>query len=195
MISILQEGLSLSELLLVPQYSDIKSRKTVDITSYVGYRSYRRLELPVISSPMNTITEDKMCCKMSFEGGLGIIHRYNTIEQQIQIVKKAIEGGSFLLGAAVGITGDFLERTQELLKLGVEVICLDVAHGHHILMKEAIEKIKCLPNIDLCHIIAGNVATGDGFLDLYHWGADSIRVGIGGGSICSTRLNTRCWCS
>ena len=81
-------------------------------------------------------------------------------------------------------------RTSELINAGAKVLCVDVAHGHHILMKNALESIRGLQNIDGVHIMAGNVATLDGINDLADWGADSVRCNIGGGSICSTRIQT-----
>jgi len=147
-----------------------------------------QLSLPVISSPMDTVTEAEMAVAISKAGGLGIIHRYNSIDQQAKLVTEAKEGGAKFVGAAVGVTGDWLSRTQELIEAGVDVVCVDVAHGHHENMKTVLSKLKTLfPQL---HIMAGNVATGKGFQDLSDWGADSIRVGIGGGSICSTRLQT-----
>jgi IMP dehydrogenase len=89
--------------------------------------------------------------------------------------------------AAVGANGDFLERSQELIKAGVNIILIDVAHGHHKNVKDAIAKIKELKNID---IIAGNIATKEAAIDLQNWGADGLRVGIGGGSLCTTRVKT-----
>jgi IMP dehydrogenase len=130
-----------------------------------------------------------MAVTMSKHGGLGIIHRYNSIDEQAELVRDAKLGGaSTYVGAAVGVSSEWLERTQELIEAGVDVICVDVAHGHHENVKNVLHKMKELfPQI---HLMAGNVATGKGFQDLSEWGADSIRVGIGGGSICSTRIQT-----
>ena len=180
----LKKCLSYDDVLLVPQFSDIVSRKEVDLRSALD--QIRTLELPIISSPMDTITESRMANAMSKAGGLGIVHRYNSIETQVQKVRQVqnIERRA----AAIGITGDCIERAQALYDAGVRIFCLDVAHGHHILMKRAIEKIKAL--YEDIHIMAGNVATKEGFEDLSLWGADSIRCNIGSGSICSTRIQT-----
>ena len=94
-----------------------------------------------------------------------------------------------IIAAATGITGDYTKRVAALIDAGAEVICLDVAHGHHILMERAIKSLRDTHD-DFVHLMAGNVATADGFRALADWGADSVRVGIGGGSICSTRLQT-----
>ena len=177
-------ALSYDDVLLVPKYSDIRSRKEVSLASCLGREM--RFELPIISSPMDTITETDMANAIQSSGGLGIIHRYNTIEAQADFVRR-IEHGT--KAAAIGISGDYLQRARALVDAGANILCLDVAHGHHILMKEALEKIKLLYGEDV-HIMAGNVATKEGFEDLSRWGADSIRCNIGGGSICSTRIQT-----
>ena len=184
----IQTGLAADDLLLVPKYSDIRSRKEVDISNKLGTIN---LTLPIISSPMDSVTETAMAIEMSCEGGLGIIHRYCTIEQQVEMVKRCFDVNTpIYVGAAIGVTGDFLERANALIEAGVSAICIDIAHGFHILMKEALEKLNNHPQRSEFHLMAGNVADGDGFLALFNWGADSIRVSIGSGAICSTRLNT-----
>jgi IMP dehydrogenase len=177
-------ALSYDDVLLVPKYSDILSRKEVDLSSNLDNK--RVLTLPIISSPMDTITESSMANLMASSGGLGIIHRYNSIEMQVQLAYQVKDRDK--RAAAIGITGDYLERAQALYEVGVKIFCLDVAHGHHILMQKAIKSLKSLYG-DV-HIMAGNVATKKGFEDLSNWGADSIRCNIGSGSICSTRIQT-----
>ncbi len=181
---IYKPSLSYNDVLLVPKYSDIVSRKEVDVSSPLD--AHRSLELPVISSPMDTITESSMANAMANAGGLGVLHRYNSIEMQAQQAYEVRNKDK--LAAAIGITGDYLERAQALYEMGVRIFCLDVAHGHHILMKKALQNLKSLYGD--AHIMAGNIATQAGFEDLASWGADSIRCNIGGGSICSTRIQT-----
>jgi len=181
---ILATALSYDDVLLVPKYSDIVSRKEVSITTELDCN--RKFELPIISSPMDTITEAKMANAMHSKGGLGVIHRYNSIEEQTNLVRRVKHEHK---AAAIGISGDYLERAAALIAAGAKILCLDVAHGHHILMKEALMKMKTLYGDDI-HLMAGNVATKRGFEDLSKWGADSIRCNIGGGSICSTRIQT-----
>lgn len=186
----IQTALTFDDVLLVPAFSSIVSRSEVDLSQQLDKNI--TLCLPVISSPMDTVTEVDMAVAMSKAGGIGIIHRYNSIEQQVKLVREAKENGAKFVGAAVGSTGDYYERTSELFKYGVDVVCVDVAHGHHQNVKEAIENILDFKDtaIGTIHIMAGNVATGKAFQDLSDWGADSIRANVGGGSICSTRLNT-----
>lgn len=181
------EALTFDDVLMVPQYSDIESRKEIDISTTIGAEREIKLETPIISSPMDTVTEGEMASAISELGGIGIIHRYNTIEQQISILKSANPNKN-IVGAAVGVTGDFLERTKELISNGASIICIDVAHGNHILVKKAVEQIGYLSGH--FHIMAGNIATAGAYWNLCDWGVDSVRVGIGGGSICSTRINT-----
>lgn len=180
----LTKGLAFDDVLLVPQYSDIKSRTEVDIGNQLD--SEIDLSLPILSAPMDKVTESAMANAMSEMGGLGIIHRYNTIDEQLEIVKKV----TGIRACAIPATGDFLDRAKALVTEGnVRVLCVDIAHAHHIHMKNALDALKTYFG-DNIHLMAGNVATLDAFNDLSDWGADSIKVGIGGGSICSTRILT-----
>jgi IMP dehydrogenase len=179
--------LSYNDVLLVPQYSDIKSRKEVDVSSQLGEIKF---DLPIISSPMDTISEGPMAAAMSNAGGLAIIHRYNTPEEQAQWVHNVTSMiPPTIVGGAIGTSGDYLERAGALVAAGAKVICVDVAHGHHVLMKTALRALRIAFG-DKIHIMAGNVATLEGYNDLVDWGANSVRCNIGGGSICSTRIQT-----
>jgi IMP dehydrogenase len=175
------------DVLLTPQHSDIKSRSEINIGSDLDKNA--KFKLPVISSPMDTVTEMNMANAMAAAGGLGIIHRYNTIEHQAIMVKDCYYAGASNVAAAIGMTGDCFERASELVRAGANILCVDVAHGHHEMMRTTLKQLKNLFD-DKIHIMAGNVATLEAFDALASWGADSIRVGIGGGSICSTRLVT-----
>ena len=183
----MKEALTYDDVLLTPQYSDIKSRKEVNLVSSLDGSLV--LNLPIISSPMDTVTESEMAFTMDNLGGLGIIHRYNSIEEQAGLVAEVINAGANNVGAAVGISGDYFERAQTLVENGASVLCVDVAHGHHILMKDVLGVLKNSFG-ESVHIMAGNVATLEGINDLAQWGANSIRCNIGGGSICSTRIQT-----
>jgi IMP dehydrogenase len=310
------DTLSFDDVLISPRLSTIESRKTISLRTQLTKNI--TLNLPLISSPMDTITEEKMAIEMALNGGLGIIHRYNTIEQQVDMVKKVkrylsfiitnpytilesqtvedllskikednvysylvtdetntlkgiitkrdlnahiignndnsiqiknimtpqhkihymhngqftrhdvinmmnehkiekvplldinykIEGmilyknlmdyemnkntysldpqNRLLVGAAVGIVGDYYERATKLVEAGVDILCIDVANGFNQTVYNVVKKLKEL-NVD---IMVGNVCNPDGFEFLCRAGADCIRVGIGNGSICSTRLVT-----
>ena len=182
----MKEALSYDDVLLVPKYSDIESRSQVKIGSELD--ESLKFKLPIISSPMDTVTEEAMALTMHRQGGIGIIHRYNTIAEQASTAAKVLyEDDSARVGAAIGMTGDFEERAMALKSIGVNLLCVDVAHGHHSMMETCLKTLKDRYG-DQIHIMAGNVATLEGFDAIASWGADSIRVGIGGGSICSTRL-------
>jgi len=182
----MKNSYSFDDVLLIPNYSDIESRQEVDLNSPLDDNII--LGLPVLSSPMDTVTETAMAIALDNAGGLGVIHRYNSISEQAALVNKCYYSGSRNVAAAVGMTGDYIERATEIIRSGANILCVDVAHGHHKMMRECLRKLKY--NFSDIHIIAGNVATLQAFNDLASWGADSIRVGIGGGSICSTRLVT-----
>ncbi len=177
---------SFDDVLLLPKMSDISSRSEISLSAKLSDIS---LSLPIISSPMDTVTELKMAAEIGRLGGIGIIHRYNNIAEQVSIVESALDLGAKNVGAAIGVADDFLERAQALVRSGVSVLCIDVAHGHHTLVRHALKVLRNTFGHDV-HIMAGNVATKESFEALADWGASSIRVGIGGGSICSTRIQT-----
>jgi len=187
----IREVLSYDDVLLEPKESNILSRSEVNLESFLG--PDLDFYLPIISSPMDTVSEASMCIAMADMGALGVVHRYNTIEDQVAIIQEVAQHfpsvSAACPAAAIGITGDFKMRASALAAAGIKILCLDAAHGHHILMERALKDLKDLLG-DKIHLMAGNVATRHAFEDLASWGADSIRVGIGGGSICSTRIQT-----
>jgi IMP dehydrogenase len=178
-------NLCYDDVLLVPQYSDIESRKVLTTSNQLDDKT--TLYLPIISSPMDTVTEVDMAATIDTHGGLGIIHRYNSPADQAKLVRRAKLKDTTNVGAAIGVTGDYLERAQALVEEGANILCVDVAHGHHSLVKAALGELRKVLGGSV-HLMAGNVATGEGARDLANWGADSVRVGIGSGAICSTRL-------
>ena len=188
---------SYDDVMLEPQYSEVRSRKCISIAPSLEIgapqcKTVLSMKTPIISSPMDTVTGVTMALTMYLEGGLGVLHRYNTVEEQVTMVKKlqSICGDQLeVVAAAVGVSGDFLERAIALREAGCNLIVVDVAHGHHILVKNALEMLRIKVG-DNVHLMAGNVASVRGIIDLHQWGADSIRVGVGSGSICSTRIKT-----
>ena len=183
----MRQTYTFDDLLLVPKYSDIASRSHVDLSSDLDDKT--TLTLPVISSPMDTVTETSMAIAMHKAGGLGIVHRYNSIEEQARLVRNASIEEECSVGAAIGVVGDYLGRATAVHDAGARVLCVDVAHGHHVMVRRCLYELRDAFGSGV-HIMAGNVATLEAFNDLSKWGADSIRVGIGGGSICSTRIVT-----
>lgn len=179
----MKQTIAFDDVLLTPQYSEIVSRKSIDISSALSENIV--LDLPIIAAPMDTVTNSYLINQMNLQGAMGVLHRYNSIHQQVSSLKR-IDG---LKAAAVGVTGDYVERAQKLVDAGATVICIDVAHGHHALVKHALKVLRNTIGYGV-HIMVGNVATLEAFNDLADWGANSIKVGIGGGSICSTRVQT-----
>ena len=191
----MKNSVCFDDVLLVPKYSSVKSRREIDLS--VKMKNVKWVpRLPIVSSPMDTVTESAMAIKMLKMGGLGVIHRYNSIKEQALVVSDVFEDlhneNNFAtagIAAAVGVSGDYLDRATALYDAGARILCVDIAHGHHVLMKTALQELRDVFG-DRVHLMAGNVATLEGFNDLADWGANSIRVGIGGGSICSTRIQT-----
>lgn len=181
---------SYSDVLIEPQYSEVEHRSNVDLsTELFGLK----LELPVISANMKTVTGPDMVYAMSSNGGLGILHRFYTIEDNIQAFQKChniMDIISEYVGVSVGVTDIEKERFIALRDAGASLFCIDVAHGHHLNMKNMIEFIRNNSKQENIRLIAGNVATPDGALDLVRWGANIVKVGIGPGSMCTTRKNT-----
>ena len=157
------EHLTYDDVQIVPKYSDIEHRSDCELSTRITKN--HRLEIPIVSSPMDTVTGYEMAYEMSRLGGMGIIHRFLSIEEQSKMVSESFryfckddELNTHMVGAAIGVTGDFIERAQELVKVGVPILCMDVAHGHHKLIKEAIRRIKNEVNgkVDL---LVGNIST------------------------------------
>lgn len=179
-----QEGLTFDDLLLLPGFTDFR-REDVDLTTRL--HPSITLELPIISSPMDTVTEDTMAVAMARAGGLGIIHRNLEPKKQAEMVKR-VKNERLLVGAAVGAGPDLPERVKLLIAAGADVICVDSGHGHAQYILDAVRFIKKLSKRQV--VMAGNVATGEGAKALIKAGADILRVGVGPGSICTTRIVT-----
>ena len=174
------------DLQIIPRYSEVESRSQCNLTTRFT-RQYK-LGTPLVASPMDTVTEDNMAISIASHGGVGVIHRFMSIETQANQVRKVKEQEK-LVSAAIGATGDYKERAQELVNGGAIVLLIDVAHGN---TKQVHDSISwCKQNLpQYVDVIAGNVATYEGAKNLAKWGADAIRVGIGNGSLCETRIRT-----
>ena len=247
-MSKLRECLSYDDVQIIPKYSKTKHREDCDTST--RFTKNTTLTIPIVSSPMDTITEYEMAKEMLEWGGVGVIHRFMSIEDQAKMMfkvhsiwdsyfdirksmggkdeertadnewvewRKSIVGSTITksdwedlkerlwwfdsmkgdddiwkkrpLCAAIGITGDYFERAQELVKNGCNVLLIDVAHGHHKLVKEGIRRLKNGLK-GTYEIIGGSIATKEAAQDLCDWGVDGIRVGIGNGSLCETRIRT-----
>ncbi len=194
----LTEGLTFDDVLLLPGYTDFKRQ---DVSCAATLHPSIILTLPVVSSPMDTVTEEIMARSMALAGGLGIIHRNLPVSTQAAMVKSVktskvgeqVHGsfdakGRLLVGSAVGVGSDFQERVKALVEAESDVIVIDSGHGNTSYMVDAIRHIKATyPSIV---IMAGNIATYEGAKRLIDAGADILRVGMGPGSICTTRIIT-----
>lgn len=183
-----KEAPCFDDILLVPQHSEIESRKSVDLSTTIGFNGKSIvLRTPVVAAPMDTVCEGDMAYSMRKLGGLGIIHRYMSISKMREMISFIMTADPVVLGVAVGARGDYLERAFVAVSEGAMVILIDTANGHSEYAINAVKEVR--RNVgNKIHIMAGNVSTFDGFLRLQDAGADSIRVGIGGGSVCTTRI-------
>ncbi len=244
----MKRTLTYDDVNIVPKYSELESRDDVDLTT--RFTKNTILTIPIVASPMDTVTELDMAKEIMDWGGVGVIHRFQSIEKQARMMKslhyewdryfepipgitdgteRTIEkewqewwdssvrhwnhpptksdwkdlkerfyfADSMIhdekiwskrpLCAAVGVKDDYLERAQELVNNGCNVLFIDIAHGHHKLMSNAISKLKGDTNVE---VVAGSVATAEGIRFLCEQGADAVRVGVGNGSLCETRIRT-----
>ena len=181
-------GLTFDDVLIMPKKSEVRSRKDPSLKSRLTKKIF--LETPIISANMDTVTESNMAIAMHQFGGIGILHRFMNIDQQVAEVDKLKAAGSQLLSASIGVNGDFKERAEALHKAGVRLMTIDIAHGHSIQMMDTLKWLK--DTYSDVEVIAGNLATPDAAVDLIEAGADAIKVGIGPGSMCTTRIITGC---
>ncbi len=178
------EGLTFDDVLLLPGFTDFK-RQDADLATVL--HPTIKLSLPIISSPMDTVTEDQMAIAMAAAGGLGVIHRNLAPDKQAAMVKR-VKSEGLLVGAAIGVGPDMEERVKLLMASKADVIVVDSGHGHAQAIIDAVKYIKKLSKKTV--VMAGNIATADGAKALIKAGVDILRVGVGPGSICTTRIVT-----
>lgn len=175
------QSICFDDILLVPQQSSVVSRKQVDISMH-GF------DFPIVASPMDTVCEAQMAIEIAKDGGLGIIHRYmNTAERLISIEHASSITGGYGIGVALSSLECFdTEFIDSAIELGCYWFCIDTANGHNDAAIKAVKHLRVYyPGIN---IMVGNVSTVDGFARLAEAGTDAIRVGIGGGATCTTRI-------
>lgn len=179
---IVMEGLTFDDVLLIPSYSEILPG---EVSLHTRFSRNVTIDIPLVSAAMDTVTEAGMAIAIAREGGIGVIHKNMPVDvqaEQVRLVKK--EG--LKVAAGVGITKDFLDRVTALESAGVDAVVLDSAHGHTKNIAAALRSIKeVFPELD---VVAGNIATADAARFLADAGADAVKVGIGPGSICTTRI-------
>ncbi len=178
----IKEALTFDDVLLLPKYSNILPSET-DI--FLKLTNKISLKVPFFTSAMDTVTESKMAIAIAKEGGMGIIHRNLDIKKQSSEVNK-VKKKKLIVGAAIGTNQEDLERAESLVSNGIDLIVIDTAHGDSEKVLQTLLKIKKISKkIPIC---VGNIATGEAAKRLYNSGADIIKVGIGPGSICTTRM-------
>jgi IMP dehydrogenase len=184
MARIIGKGYSFDDVLIIPKYNKVLSRRNVNLKTRVT-RNYE-IDIPLLAANMDTICEKEMAIAIGKLGGLGVIHRFMTKEEQAEQVREVKRQG-LLCAAAIGVK-DVEERTRELVKSGLDIIVIDIAHGHSKYAGKTLDYLKeKFPKID---VMAGNVATKDAAEYFLSKGADAIKIGIGPGSLCTTRLMT-----
>ncbi len=197
-MKIISEALTFDDVLLVPAYSEVLPG---EVSLQTRLTRNIKLNIPVLSAAMDTVTGKRMAIAMALQGGLGFIHKNMSIERQAEAVKAvksyAFDGkafpravtddkGNLLVGAAVGIGRDIMSRVEALTGAGVDVITLDSAHGHSVRVIEALRQIKrVFPSLE---VVAGNIVTTRAAMDLAEAGADTVKIGVGPGAICTTRV-------
>ena len=191
-------GLTFDDVLLIPQYSEILPG---DASVKSRFSRHISLNTPVVSAAMDTVTEDRMAIAIALEGGIGVIHRNQAPErqaEQVAAVKAAAvpadavlanvdSRGRLRVAAAVGVGADSVARAEALVRAGVDALVVDTAHGHTRNVIEALRRYRASYG-DSIDLVAGNVATPEGTAALIEAGADGVKVGIGPGSICTTRI-------
>lgn len=182
------KGLTFDDVLIVPARSDVRSRRDPSLKTQLTKKV--SIEMPIVSANMDTITEFDMALALNQLGGLGILHRFISIEEQASQARRLKEAGVRHVSASVGVGEEFKMRAQALIQAGVDILTIDIAHGHSVQMIETMKWLK--DHHSETEIIAGNMATPDAALDLIEAGADAIKVGIGPGSMCTTRIITGC---
>ena len=182
MARIIGKGYSFDDVLIVPKYNKVASRKDVSFRTKVTRNHY--LDIPIVAANMDTICESQMAIALGRLGGLGVIHRFLSIEEQAAEIK-LVKNNNLLAAAAIGVK-DYEDRAKALSEVGVDILVLDVAHGHAKRTDTVLDFLKTnYPQID---IMVGNIATKDAAEHFINKGADGLKVGIGPGSMCTTRI-------
>lgn len=182
-------GLTYDDVLIIPAKSEVKSRRNPSLDTQLTSKT--KIKIPIIAANMDTVTESAMAMAMAEVGGIGIIHRFMSIEGQVSEVRRVLEKGyEQPVAASIGVSETCRTRARELVNAGCTLLTIDIAHGHSEHMLDTIKFLKdSFPEVE---VIAGNVATPEGTYDLIRAGASAIKVGIGPGSMCTTRIITGC---
>jgi IMP dehydrogenase len=183
MARIIGKGYSFDDVLVVPKYNKIFSRRDVKFRTRVT-RNYS-IDIPLIAANMDTVCESNMAIVLGKLGGLGVIHRFLTVEEEAEEVRKVKKEG-LICAAAVGVNDSSQDRVRALVGAGVDILVLDIAHGHSKRAGKTLDWVKLnFPKVD---VMAGNIATKDAAEYFLSKGADAVKVGIGAGAACTTRI-------
>ncbi len=186
MVEIIREGLTFDDVLLVPHHSEIESRSLIDLSVKWGALEFKH---PIIPANMKTVTGIEMAREIIKGGGLAILHRFMDLQEQLDAAEDIIDNfGSKNLAISIGVKKNDAEAVPQFIERGVKMFCIDIAHGDS---KKCVEMISWIKkNYPEMFLIAGNVATGSGARNLWNAGANVVKIGVGPGSICSTRIET-----
>lgn len=182
-------GLTFDDVLLMPRHSTISSRRHPQLESRLTKKT--TIKVPIISANMDTVTGEEMAIKMAQMGAVGILHRFMSPQDQVAQLKRIkAASGATPVAVSIGVKEEGMERAKMLVEAGADILTLDIAHGDSVMMLETLDFVrKTFPHVQ---IIAGNVATPEGTRTLIEHGADAVKVGIGPGSMCTTRIITGC---
>ena len=180
---LIKEAVTFDDVTLAPKNSEILPS---DADTSVSLTKHLKLKIPLLSSAMDTVTESKMAIALAKAGGIGVIHRNLDIKKQLSEIKK-VKKQKLIVGAAVGASPNEFVRAKEIIREDVDLIVVDTAHGHTKKVGEIIKYIKKIKNSKTA-LCAGNIATPEAAKFLIKLGVDIIKIGIGPGSICTTRL-------
>ncbi|MBU0976804.1 MAG: IMP dehydrogenase [Nanoarchaeota archaeon] len=183
MARIIGKGVSYDDVLVVPKYNKVFSRKDVSFKTKVTRNFF--IDIPLVAANMDTVCESRLAIALGKLGGLGIIHRFLTVEQEADEVRK-VKAEGLICAAAVGVNDSSQERVRALVGAGVDIIVLDIAHGHSKRAGKTLDWIKLnFPKVD---VMAGNIATKGAAEYFLSKGADAVKVGVGPGAACTTRV-------
>jgi len=182
----IREGLTFDDVLLVPQHSTVESRSKVDISVKWGALSFKH---PIIPANMKTITGMAMAFEVCRTGGLAILHRFMSMDEQLAISQDILDNfGEKSFAVSIGVKDEELANVHKFVEEGVRIFCIDIAHGDSEQCTNMIKRLRDLR--ESVFIIAGNVASGEGARRLWEAGANVVKVGVGPGSLCTTRIET-----
>jgi len=184
MARIVSTGYSFDDVLIVPKYNKVRSRSEVNFRTRVTRNHY--IDIPIVAANMDTVCDSRMAIAIGSLGGLGVIHRFMTIKDEVGEVTK-VKSHGLLCAAAIGI-GDYEERVKALVGAGVDILVLDIAHGHSKYAGKVLDWIKV--HYQEVDVMVGNIVTKDAAEYFLSKGADGVKVGIGPGSMCTTRIMT-----